>query len=151
MRNDHEAFTQARHWAEAGFAVVLVDGRGTLGVSPSFEKVTHRRVADLAVADHAEALRIIADKHSDLDLTRVTAYGSGFGGWLAAMLAARRPDTVRAAIAVEPWDWSALPPPLAERYLGPRELDSEIYARHALDDLPPTVVIQEAAPTTIPS
>ncbi|MEV4414443.1 prolyl oligopeptidase family serine peptidase [Catellatospora sp. NPDC049609] len=151
VRNDHEAFTQARHWAEAGFAVVLVDGRGTVGVSPSFEKVTHRRVADLAVADHAEALRILADKHSDLDLTRVTAYGRGFGGWLAALLAARRPETVRAAIAVEPWDWERLPIPLAERYLGPRELDSEIYARHALDELPPTVVIQETAPTSIPT
>ncbi|MBV1849060.1 S9 family peptidase [Catellatospora tritici] len=140
VRSDHAAFADARAWAEAGFAVVLVDGRGTVGVSPSFEKVTHRRVVDLAVGDQADALRLLADKHSDLDMTRVTAYGTGFGGWLAAVLAARRPDTVRAAIAVDPWDWSTLPVPLAERYLGPRELDSETYARHDLGELPDTVV-----------
>jgi len=42
---------------------------------------------------------------------------------------------------VAPWDWAAIPVPLAERYLGPRDVESEVYARHDLDELPPSVLI----------
>ena len=128
-------------WVASHFAVVFVDGRGTLGVSPSFEKVTHRRLADLAASDQIDALRALADKHSDLDLSRVVALGSGYGGWLAALLGSRRPDAVQTAIAVAPWDWTTIPVPLAERYLGPRDVESEVYARHELDELPPSVLV----------
>ncbi|WP_117210125.1 S9 family peptidase [Allorhizocola rhizosphaerae] len=141
IRADYAAFEEARRWTEAGYAVALIDGRGTVGVSPSFEKVTHRRLADLAVADQVDALRAIADKHSDLDLTHVTAVGSGYGGWLAAMLASRRPEAVQRAIAIDPWDWAQTPVPLAERYLGPRDIESEVYARHELGELPPSVLV----------
>jgi dipeptidyl-peptidase 4 len=141
VRADHEAFAKSAPWIAAGFAVVFVDSRGTLGVSPSFEKITHRRLADLAVADQVDALRSLADKHSDLDLTRVTALGSGYGGWLAALLASRRPEMVGAAVAIAPWDWTSAPACLAERYLGPRDVESEVYAHHELDSLPASVLV----------
>lgn len=140
VRADHAAFAEAREWTRAGYAVVLVDGRGTVGVSPGFEKVVHRRLADLAPADHIDALRALADKHPDLDLTRVGAVGSGYGGWLAAMLASHRPEAVHAAVVVRPWHWPTLPIPLAERYLGPLEPESEIYSRHELGPLPASVL-----------
>src|SRR5205814_840498 len=38
-------------WADAGFAVVTIDNRGTPGVSPSFEKAVHRRLADVVLGD----------------------------------------------------------------------------------------------------
>jgi dipeptidyl-peptidase-4 len=143
VRADHSAFATARRWAAAGYAVVMVDGRGTLGVSPGFEKVTHRRIADLAVADQVDGLHALADKHSDLDLSRVVALGHDYGGWLAELLAVRRPEVVRAAAAVRPWDWSTLPVALAERYLGPREFDSDVYARHQVDEVTDAVLVQE--------
>lgn len=140
IRADHEAFNEARRWAATGFAVVMVDGRGTVGVSPSFEKVAHRRLADLAPADQVDGLRAIADKHPDLDLNRVAAIGSGYGGWLAALLASRRPEAVHAAVSIAPWDWSSVPVALAERYLGPHEVESEVYARHEAGDLSDSVL-----------
>ena len=70
-------------WADAGFAVVIIDNRGTPGVAPSFEKVIHRRMADVVLADQVDALRALADKHPDLDLSRVAVRGWSFGGWLA--------------------------------------------------------------------
>jgi dipeptidyl-peptidase-4 len=140
VRADHSGFATARDWSAAGYAVVLVDGRGTLGVSPGFEKVTHRRIADLAVADQVDALHALADKHPDLDLSRVVTLGRDYGGWLAQLLAIRRPEFVRAAVAVTPWDWSTLPVALAERYLGPREFDSEVYARHQVDEVTDAVL-----------
>ncbi len=140
VRADHAAFTQARRLAAQGFAVVLADGRGSMGISPSFEKVTHRRLADLALSDQVDTLRALADKHSDLDLGRVAAVGSAYGGWLATMLVTRRPDAVNAAIAVDAWDWANVPSPVAERYLGPRDLESEVYARHEPGVIPSSVL-----------
>lgn len=142
VRADHNDLAPARRWAALGYAVVLVDGRGSLGVSPSFEKVVHRRLADLAPADQVDALRAVSDKHSDLDLSRVVAVGEGYGGWLAAVLASRRPEAVHAAVAIRPWDWTQIPVPLAERYLGPRDVESDVYARHELDGVPDSVLIQ---------
>ncbi len=141
VRADNQCFAFARHWTAAGYAVVLVDGRGTYGVSPGFEKITHRRLADIALADQIDGLRASADKHPDLDLRRVAAMGEGYGGWLAIALAARRPDAVQAAVAVAPWDWAEIPVPLAERYLGPRESESEVYARHELGKVPETALV----------
>jgi dipeptidyl-peptidase-4 len=61
-----------RQWfADAGFVVVSIDNRGTPGVAPSFEKVIHRRIADVILADQVDGLQALADKHPDLDLGRV--------------------------------------------------------------------------------
>jgi dipeptidyl-peptidase-4 len=111
---------QDRQWfADAGMAVVVVDNRGTPGVAPSFEKVIHRRVADMVLGDQVDALAALADKHPDLDLGRVAIRGHGFGGWLAVLAVLRRPDIYRCGIAVAPLaDWTLLDAAFAERYLG---------------------------------
>ncbi|MFY1695747.1 prolyl oligopeptidase family serine peptidase [Solwaraspora sp. WMMA2101] len=120
-------------WADAGFAVVAVDGRGTPGVAPSFEKVVHRRLADVLLADQVDALTALADKHPDLDLDQVVVRGTGFGGWLAGLAVLRRPDIFRAAVARAPIaDWALLRAGYAERYLGAPETDGEIYPHHSL-------------------
>ncbi|WP_213452649.1 S9 family peptidase [Rhizomonospora bruguierae] len=123
-------------WADAGFAVVVVDNRGTRGVAPSFEKVVHRRLADVILADLTDALAALADKHADLDLARVAVRGQGFGGWLAALAALRRPDLFRCAVARSPIaDWSRYRAAYAERHLGPPDDAGEVYAHHNLLDL----------------
>jgi dipeptidyl-peptidase-4 len=135
---DDTAWEQRQWWADAGFAVVSVDGRGTPGVAPSFEKVVHRRVADVALADIADALRALVGKHADLDLNRVAVRGSGLGGWLAGMAVLRRPDLVRCAVARDPvLDWADLPGAFAERYLGRLADSPDVYAHHSLREEPP--------------
>jgi dipeptidyl-peptidase-4 len=117
--------------------VVSVDGRGTPGVAPSFEKVVHRRVVDVSLADLADALHALVGKHADLDLNRVAARGSGLGGWLAGMAVARRPDLVRCAVARDPvLDWADLPVAFAERYLGRLADSPDVYAHHSLREEP---------------
>ncbi|MFY1634059.1 prolyl oligopeptidase family serine peptidase [Solwaraspora sp. WMMB335] len=126
----------AQGWADAGFAVVTVDNRGTPGVAPSFEKVVHRRLADVLLADQVDALGAVVDKHPDLDLDQVVVRGHGFGGWLAALAVLRRPDVFRAAVARSPiTDWGLLPAAYAERYLGTPEEGGEIYPHHSLVEL----------------
>jgi dipeptidyl-peptidase-4 len=120
-------------WADAGFAVVVVDNRGTPGVAPSFEKVVHRRLADVILADQVDALVALADKHSDLDLSRVAIRGWSFGGWLAALAVLRRPDVYRCAIVGAPvTDWTLYDTAYTERYLGLPGDGGDVYAHNSL-------------------
>jgi dipeptidyl-peptidase-4 len=130
---DPAAWQERQWWADAGFAVVSVDSRGTPGVAPSFEKVVHRRLGDVALADQVDALHALVGKHPDLDLNTVSVRGTGLGGWLAAMVVLRRPDIFHRAVAREPvTDWYRLPAAFAERYLGDRADGADVYAHHSL-------------------
>jgi dipeptidyl-peptidase 4 len=142
-------WNQRQWWADAGFAVVVVDNRGTPGVAPSFEKVVHRRLADLILADQVEALAALATKHPDLDLERVAIRGWSFGGWLAALAVLRRPDVYRCGIAGAPvTDWGLYDTAYAERYLGLPDDGAEVYGQHSLIDLAgePPAAPDEARP-----
>jgi len=133
VRSAREAWAEHQWWADAGFAVVAVDHRGTPGVAPSFEKVVHRRLADLALTDLAEALVALTGKHPDLDLGRVGIRGRGVGGWLAGLAPLRRPDLFRCAVVEAPVvDWAHHDTAFAQRYLGPLEDGDEVYQHHSL-------------------
>ena len=133
VRSARAAWLERRWWADAGFAVVVVDPRGTPGVAPSYEKVVHRRLADLLLADTADALAALAGKHPDLDLARVAVRGHGVGGWLAALAALARPEMVRCAVARAPIvDWAHYDAAFAERYLGLADDGTDVYAHHSL-------------------
>jgi len=129
-------------WADAGFAVVTIDNRGTPGVAPSFEKVIHRRMADVVLTDQVEALAALTEKHPDLDLARLAVRGWSFGGWLAGLAVLRRPDLFRCGIVGAPVaDWTLYDTAYTERYLGLPDDAGEVYAHHSLIELaaePPT-------------
>ncbi|MEV6969148.1 prolyl oligopeptidase family serine peptidase [Hamadaea sp. NPDC051192] len=132
-----DAWALRQRWAEAGYAVVAVDTRGSAGIAPSFEKVVHRRLVDLVVADLAETVHELGAKDPDLDLEQVLLRGTGVGGWLAARAVADRPETFRGAVVRDPVRaWTTLPSVLAERYLGNPEDNSEVWLHHELRDLP---------------
>jgi dipeptidyl-peptidase-4 len=133
VRAARAAWLERQWWADRGFAVVVVDNRGTPGAAPSFEKVVHRRLADVALADQVDALAVLAEKHPDLDLSRVAVRGHGLGGWLAGLAVLRRPDSYRCGIAESPvTDWSRYDAAYSERYLGLPDEGTEVYAHHSL-------------------
>ena len=148
---DRAAWQERQWWAEAGFAVVSVDSRGTPGVAPSFEKVVHRRLADVALTDHLDALIALLGKHPDLDLGRVAVRGTGLGGWLAALAVTRRPDIARCGVARDPVvDWASLPAAFAERYLGRLADSPDVYAHHSLLEEAPAAPLLVIGPTAVP-
>jgi len=137
---DPAAWQDRQWWADAGFVVVSVDTRGTPGVAPSFSKVVYRRLADVALTDQIDALHALTGKHPDLDLARVAVRGTGLGGWLAALALTRRPELFRCGVARDPvTDWTELPPAAAERYLGSRADNSDIYEHHSVT--PPATLL----------
>ncbi|MGH3737217.1 MAG: prolyl oligopeptidase family serine peptidase [Micromonosporaceae bacterium] len=127
------AWLEHQRYAERGLAVVVVDGRGTPGVAPSFEKAVYRRPLDLMLADQVEGLAALTAKHPDLDTSRVVIRGGGVAGTVAAAAVLRHPESYHGAVAIAPvTDWRTVPAGYAERYLGTPEENPEAYARHDL-------------------
>jgi dipeptidyl-peptidase-4 len=127
------AHLSSQWFADQGFAVVVVDGRGTPGRGPEFERAVYRDLAGPVLDDQVDALHAVARQFPDLDLSRVGIRGWSFGGYLAALAVLRRPDVFHAAIAGAPvTDWSLYDTHYTERYLGHPDTDPEAYARSSL-------------------
>jgi dipeptidyl-peptidase-4 len=132
-----DIWARRQWWAEAGFAVVAVDTRGSTGIGPGFEKVVHRRLVDVLVTDLAEAVRELGAKDPDLDLSHVLLRGARIGGWAAACAVRDRPETFRGGVVRAPLrDWTQAPAVLSERYLGNLVDNAEVWAHHVLAVLP---------------
>ncbi|WP_035804742.1 S9 family peptidase [Kitasatospora mediocidica] len=125
-------------WADQGFAVVTTDNRGTPFVSPAFAKAIFRRFSQVALDDQVAALHALAERHRDLDLTRVAVRGWSYGGYLAALAVLRRPDVFHAASAgAPPTDFRHYDTAYTERYLGlPQDNPDGYLADCLLPDAP---------------
>jgi dipeptidyl-peptidase 4 len=115
----HAAQLTSQWLADQGFAVLVVDGRGSPGRGPAWERAIHGDLASAVLEDQLDALWAAADLEPRLDLDRVAIRGWSFGGYLAALAVLRRPDVFRAAIAGAPvTDWRLYDTHYTERYLG---------------------------------
>jgi dipeptidyl-peptidase-4 len=131
------AFRESQWFADQGFAVVVVDGRGTPG-TPSWERAVHGDFAGPVLEDQVVGLHAAAHTYTDLDLERVAIRGWSFGGYLSALAVIDRPDVFHAGIAGAPvTDWRLYDTGYTERYLGvPSEDDDSLapYRRSSLLD-----------------
>ena len=132
-----EALFHTSQWfADQGLCVLVVDGRGTPGRGPDFERSVRGDLAGPVLDDQIEALGAAADRLPNLDLTRVAIRGWSFGGYLAALGVLRRPDVFAAAIAGAPvTDWRLYDTHYTERYLGHPATEPGNYERTDLTPL----------------
>lgn len=129
----HNAFASSQWFADQGFAVVVVDGRGTPGRGSAWERAVHRDLARPVLDDQITGLHAAADEIGCLDLDRVAIRGWSFGGYLAALAVLQRPDVFHAAIAGAPvTEWRLYDTHYTERYLGDPTVDATPYARCSL-------------------
>jgi len=127
------AFHTSQWFADQGFAVLVVDGRGTPGRGPAFEREVRGDLATPALEDQIDALYAAADVDPRLDLGRVAIRGWSFGGYLAALAVLRRPDVFHAAVAGAPvTDWRLYDTHYTERYLGHPGQEPDNYDTTAL-------------------
>jgi dipeptidyl-peptidase-4 len=133
------AFRESQWFADQGFAVVVVDGRGTPG-TPAWERAVRYDVASVVLEDQVTGLHAAAHAFLDLDLDRVAIRGWSFGGYLAAMAVIDRPDVFHAAVSGAPvTDWRLYDTGYTERYLGLPDDNPEVYARTGLLERAPAL------------
>ena len=127
------AYLTEQWLADQGFAVVVIDGRGTPGRGPSWEYAVHHDLATPVLQDQVDGLLATADKVDALDITRVGIRGWSFGGYLAALAVMDRPDVFHAAVAGAPvTDWRLYDTAYTERYLGNPNDDARPYEHTSL-------------------
>lgn len=131
----HDAFLTPAWFAEQGFAVLVVDGRGSPGRGPAWERAVRDDLATPPLEDQVDALRAAAELEPRLDLGRVAIRGWSFGGYLAALACLRRPDVFRAGIVGAPvTDWHLYDTHYTERYLGLPDEQPEAYRTSSVVD-----------------
>ncbi|MGW3038720.1 prolyl oligopeptidase family serine peptidase [Kitasatospora sp. NPDC001159] len=121
---------QVSQWfADQGFAVLVVDGRGTPGRGPQWDKTVWGDKAGPPLEDQIDGLHETARLRPGLlDLDRVGIRGWSFGGYLAALAVLRRPDVFHAASAgAAPTDWRLYDTHWQERFLGHPDEHPEHY------------------------
>jgi dipeptidyl-peptidase-4 len=133
MRTRISYLSEAQWFAEAGFAVLIADGRGTPGRGPEWDRTIYGDRMSLPLQDQVTALHAAAEQHPDLDLDRVGIRGWSYGGYLAAAAVLRRPDVFHAAIAGAPViDQTLYDTHWTERFLGHPEQNREGYELSSL-------------------
>ncbi|HEX9065240.1 MAG TPA: prolyl oligopeptidase family serine peptidase [Streptosporangiaceae bacterium] len=120
-------------FADQGFAVLTVDGRGTPGRGPAWERAIYLDLAGPVLDDQVEGLQAAAAARPGLDLSRVGIRGWSFGGYLAALAVLRRPDVFHAAVAgAPPTDQRMYDTHWRERHMGHPAEHPEVYDRCSL-------------------
>jgi dipeptidyl-peptidase-4 len=129
----HNSHLASQWLADQGFAVLVVDGRGTPGRGPEWDRAIHHDFAGPTLQDQVDALQAAAQEHPDLDLSRVAIRGWSYGGYLSALAALRRPDVFHAAVVGAPvTDWRLYDTCYTERYLGHPDAEQEVYRRNSI-------------------
>jgi len=128
-------YLTSQWFADRGFAVAVVDGRGTPGRGPAWDRAVKGDLADPVLDDQVDALHALAAADPRLDLARVGIRGWSFGGYLAALAVLRRPDVFHAAVAGAPvTDWRLYDTHYTERYLDHPDDEAASYLRSGLCD-----------------
>ncbi len=136
--HSHNAFCTSQWFADQGFAVVVIDGRGTPGRGSGFERSVLNDLASGVLDDQVDGLHAAADRCPELDLDRVAIRGWSFGGYLAALAVLQRPDVFHAAVAGAPvTEWRLYDTHYTERYLGDPNRQPDVYDASSLLPLAP--------------
>ena len=113
------AYLEDQWFADQGFIVVSLDGRGTPGKGRDWERAVSGNLIDIALDDQVAGLQALGRKYPEMDMSRVAVSGWSFGGYFAAMATIRRPDVFACGIAGGTvTDWREYDTCYTERYLG---------------------------------
>ncbi|HEX4183083.1 MAG TPA: DPP IV N-terminal domain-containing protein, partial [Caulobacteraceae bacterium] len=89
-------------FAQLGYIVVILDGRGTPGRGKAFQDVVVGRLGDFEIADHAGAIRQAAASRPWMDLSRVGVFGGSYGGYFTIRALIQAADLYRSGVAMAP-------------------------------------------------
>lgn len=120
-------------YADQGFIVVAIDGRGTPGRGRDWERAIKNKFSTLPLDDQVAGLKALAQRYPPMDLSRVGIDGWSFGGYMAALAVLRRPDVFHVGVAGAPViDWLDYDTHYTERYLGVPPSADAVYKENSL-------------------
>ncbi len=116
---NERAYLDEQWYADQGFIVVSIDGRGTPNRGRDWERAIARDLISVPLADQSEAILALAERFPEMDRNRVGISGWSFGGYTSAMALLLRPDVFHVGIAGAPvTDWRYYDTAYTERYMG---------------------------------
>ncbi|KAK3095569.1 hypothetical protein FSP39_016187 [Pinctada imbricata] len=114
--------------ASQGYAVVVVDGRGSCTRGIQFEAHIKNRLGTVEIEDQVEGLQWLSDYTEMIDMDRVAIHGWSYGGYLSLLGLAQRPDVFKIAMAGAPVvNWKLYDTGYTERYMDVPEKNPEGY------------------------
>ncbi|PGC28773.1 peptidase S9 [Bacillus pseudomycoides] len=90
----------AQSFAQLGFAVILMDGRGTPYRSKGFHDFSDGKLEwSAGIQDHVVAIKQLVEQYPFLDSEKVGIYGESGGGYAAARAILTYPDVYKVAVS----------------------------------------------------
>lgn len=133
VRETTSVYHEHRYFAQAGFAVVSIDGRGTPYKGHAFEHAIDGDFSTVTVQDQIEGLMAILDKYPILDKDKIGVRGWSFGGYMSALLVMKHPEIFKGGIGgAPPVDWLDYDTHYTERYLGIPQPGNTSYEKSSL-------------------
>src|SRR5260221_7866540 len=108
---------RAQHLGGRGYAVFVLDNRGSARRGLAFEGAVRHDLGHVEVADQVDGVRWL-EQEGVADPARVGVYGWSYGGYMAAMCLAQEPNVFSAAVAGAPvTSWDGYDTHYTERYM----------------------------------
>ncbi|MXW26700.1 MAG: S9 family peptidase, partial [Dehalococcoidia bacterium] len=123
---------RAQYLAQAGFAVLAVDNRGSANRGLAFEAHLHRRMGTVEVDDQVAAVeQLVAEGLADSE--RVGIYGWSYGGYMTCLCLMRAPEVFHVGVSGAPVvDWDGYDTGYTERYMSTPQDNAEGYREGAV-------------------
>ncbi|MFT4624645.1 MAG: dipeptidyl-peptidase-4 [Myxococcota bacterium] len=147
VTTDPYRYQRSQWYADHGFVVVSLDGRGTPDRGREWERAVRGDLITVPLNDQIEGLHALAAAYPELDTSRVGVFGWSFGGYFSAHAVLQRPDVFHVGVAGAPVaDWADYDTHYTERYMGLPADNPEGYAHgsaltHAPDLTRPLLIL----------
>lgn len=129
VENKWQGINMAYHqlYAQKGFVVVCVDGRGTGGKGEKYKKCTYKQLGKLETEDQIAVAKYLATLPY-VDPARIGIWGWSYGGYLSSLAVLKGSDVFKAAVAVAPvTNWKYYDNIYTERYMQEPQYNEEGY------------------------
>ncbi|MSQ78472.1 MAG: S9 family peptidase [Flavobacteriaceae bacterium] len=104
-------------FANQGYIVFTVDGRGSENRGDAFEKAIFRNLGKEEVADQLKGVEWLKSQPY-VDANRMAVHGWSFGGWMTTSLMCKHPDVFKVGVCGGPViDWGMYEIMYTERYM----------------------------------
>jgi len=141
--------------ASKGFAVFVMDGRGTTNHGSAYEHSIYGRCGEAEAQDQMKAVNELIINTPWVDKDRIGVYGWSYGGFMSLTLATGNPDIFKVCVAGGPViDWKWYEVMYGERYMGrisenPERFESTSLIPKAKNLKSKTLLIQGSLDTTV--